>query len=108
VVVRVAPTPDDRFLVLNELYHPAWRAWVDDQPATIYPTNVVMRGIMVPAGASTVELRFVPLLVSGTGIAMYAAGIGLAVGLWWALAVFTAPSPTPLPKGEERGEGTFR
>ncbi len=45
----------DRFLVLNELYHPAWRAWVDGREGTIYPTNVVMQGLVMPAGAAAVE-----------------------------------------------------
>jgi hypothetical protein len=85
IVVRVEPAQEDRFLVLNELYHPGWRAWIDGKPVPIYPTNVVMRGIVVPAGATTVELRFVPLLASWTGVAVYAFGIALAAGLWWVL-----------------------
>jgi hypothetical protein len=77
VQVRVSPAAEDRFLVLNEMYHPNWRATVDGASATIYPTNLVMRGILVPAGATTVELRYVPFL--GTP-----AGIGLLVfGLLW-------------------------
>jgi hypothetical protein len=55
VLVRVEPATAERFPVLNELYHPSWRAWIGGQPAAIYPTNVVMRGLVVPAG--TVELR---------------------------------------------------
>jgi uncharacterized membrane protein YfhO len=100
IVVQVEPAAGERFLVLNELYHPGWRAWVDGQPTTIYPTNVVMRGIIVPAGATTIELRFVPLLVSGTGMAVYAAGIVLAAGLWWALHHARTPSPARQERGK--------
>jgi hypothetical protein len=85
VTVRVDPSPEARFLVLNELYHPSWRGWVDGQPTTIYPTNVVMRGIVVPPGATTVDLRFVPFLISGYGLALFAVALALAGLAWWGL-----------------------
>jgi hypothetical protein len=77
VLVRVDPSDEDRFLVLNEMYHPSWRAWIDGRPVEIYPTNVVMRGLIVPPGATTIELRYVPFLVSWTGIGLLGAGVCL-------------------------------
>lgn len=85
VLVRVDPTGEDRFLVLNELYHPAWQARVDGVPTTIYPTNVVMRGLLVPAGASTIELSFDPFIYSPSGYAVMALGILLVGLLAWGL-----------------------
>jgi hypothetical protein len=91
VVVKVAPSDQPRFLVLNELYHPAWHATVDGQPATIYPTNLVMRGIIVPPGASTVELRFVPFLVSWYGMLVFAVGFLLAGLAWFGMRRVSRP-----------------
>jgi hypothetical protein len=75
ILVRMDPATDDRFLVLNELYHPAWEARVDGAPATILPTNLVMRGVLVPAGASTVELRYVPFIMTATASRILAFGL---------------------------------
>jgi hypothetical protein len=83
--VQVDPSTSPRFLVVNELYHPGWRAWVDGTPAQIYPTNVVMRGVIVPPGTSTVEFRFVPFLVTGGAAAIFALGLALAGLQWWVL-----------------------
>jgi len=91
IVVKVDPSSEPRFLVLNELYHPSWHATVDGQPATIYPTNLVMRGIVVPAGASTVELHFVPFLVSRYGMMIFALGFVLAAVSWWGVRRLTRP-----------------
>ena len=85
VHVRVEPAADDRFLVLNEMYHPVWRARVDGVAATIYPTNVVMRGIVVPAGATSVELAFEPFIFSTTGYAIVALGVVLVGLVTWGL-----------------------
>jgi hypothetical protein len=85
VLVRVDPSAEDRFLVLNEMYHPAWHAWIDGRSTEIYPTNLVMRGLVVPAGATTVELRYVPFLVTWRGIALLAAGLGATGLAWWSL-----------------------
>ena len=85
VRVRLDPAPDDRFLVLNEAYHPSWHAWVDGAPATVYPTNVVMRGILVPAGATMIELRYEPFLYSAAGWGIMAFGLLLLPLLAWGL-----------------------
>jgi hypothetical protein len=83
IQVRVSPAQEDRFLVLNERFYPGWRATVDGRPSEIYATNIVMRGLIVPAGATSVELQFVPFLASGAGIGLLAAGLVLTVASWW-------------------------
>jgi hypothetical protein len=85
VVVQVEPSSQERFLVLNELYHPAWHAWVDGKATEIYPTDLVMRGILVPAGATTVELRYGPIVTSWLGLGLLVAGLTIAGFTWWAL-----------------------
>ena len=85
VHVRLDPAPEDRFLVLNELYHPSWHAWVDGAPTTVYPTNVVMRGILVPARATSIELRYQPFIYTAAGWRILAVGLLLLPLMTWGL-----------------------
>lgn len=59
--VDVTPAAERRFLVLNELYHPGWRAYADGAEIPIYPTNAFMRGIVVEPGVQQITARFVPV-----------------------------------------------
>ena len=45
--------------MLNDLYFPGWHAEVGGAEIPIFPTNAVMRGVLVPAGATHVRFRFV-------------------------------------------------
>nr|MBA3473202.1 YfhO family protein [Rubrobacter sp.] len=45
-------------LVLSEVYYPAWKAYVDGEPAPVYVTDHLLRSVPVPAGEHTVELRY--------------------------------------------------
>lgn len=77
----------DGFLVLSEIYYPAgWEATIDGEPARIYKTNFVLRGLQVPAGDHTITMTFEPVSsIWGVRIAwmghilLWTAGIG-AVG----------------------------
>jgi hypothetical protein len=60
IVVGVTPANRERFLVINERYHPNWRARAQAEDIPIYPTNVVMMGIRIPANVDRIELRFEP------------------------------------------------
>lgn len=77
-----ASTSHDGFLVLSEIFYPGWKAYLDGSETEIYRTNYHLRGMFVPAGSHTVEVRFEPatfrnglwislatLLVCGVGIA---------------------------------------
>jgi hypothetical protein len=107
ITARVDPAPEDRFLVLNERYYPGWRATVDGRPAEIYATNVLMRGIVVPVGATTVELRYVPFLVSSAGLALLVVGFVLTALVWWGVRVAARrkheTGPSPVRGSEEAG-----
>lgn len=46
------------FLVLSEVYHPDWHAFVDGKRVEVYETDRVLRGIAIPAGDHVVELRY--------------------------------------------------
>lgn len=47
-------------LVLSEVYSRRWRATVNGAPVRIHKVDGLLRGVVVPAGASTVEFRYVP------------------------------------------------
>jgi hypothetical protein len=85
IEIRVTPSSHDRFLVLNESYHPRWRAYVDTRPIDIYPTNLVMQGLVIPPDVDRVHLRFEPLsssLAAHILMALAVMGfVGVAVGL---------------------------
>ena len=84
-MVRVSPSSEDRFLVLNERYYAGWQAWTDGRPVDILPTNLVMRGVLVPAGATLVEFQFVPFLATTAGIGLLLGGIAGTAVVWWLL-----------------------
>jgi hypothetical protein len=52
-----AEAPDGGFLVLNDAWHPWWRAEVDGQPVRILKANVLFRA--VPLGPGVHRVRFV-------------------------------------------------
>ena len=47
-------------VVLSDTYFPGWTATVNGHATDILPTDLAFRGIAVPAGHSTVELRYRP------------------------------------------------
>jgi hypothetical protein len=63
-VVIVAELTQPGLLVLSDAFFPGWNATVTtggrSQPAAIYRTNRVLRGVWLPAGQHTVEYRFQP------------------------------------------------
>jgi hypothetical protein len=54
-------SPDGGFAVLNDVWHPWWRAEIDGKPADILRANVLFRAVEVPPGRHTVTFRFTPL-----------------------------------------------
>lgn len=58
LIVRFKPSSYPRFLVLNELFYPGWEAEGDGKKLKIYPTNVVMRGLVIPPGMRSVTLMY--------------------------------------------------
>ena len=67
-------------LLLNDRYHPDWRAFVDGKEEKIVRANHIARGVKIPAGQHRVEFRFEPpakpLYVSIFGLITVIALIG--------------------------------
>ncbi|WP_263785476.1 YfhO family protein [Salinibacter grassmerensis] len=50
-----------RFFVASEVYYPAgWNAYLDGEQVPIQRTNYLLRGVHVPEGEHTLEMRFEP------------------------------------------------
>ena len=60
VIVEVS-SPAGAMLVLNDVWHPWWRATIDGNETEIFRANAIFRAVQVPAGKSTLRFRFEPL-----------------------------------------------
>jgi hypothetical protein len=81
VVVR-ADASDRALLVLADTWFPGWRARVDGRDAPIVRTDQLLRGVVVPAGAHTVEFAYVPWSWRAGWIVSLVAAVAL-LGLAW-------------------------
>lgn len=52
--------PGGGFLVLNDIWHPWWRASIDGKPTEILKANVLFRAVVVPPGKHAVRFAFHP------------------------------------------------
>ena len=76
VVIRVN-SERPGFLVLKDAYYPGWRAAVNGEAVDVVPTNILFRGVPVPAGESEIVFSYMPTAWL-TGL-----GLSLAGGLLW-------------------------
>lgn len=70
-------TDQPAYLLLTDIYHPAWQAYVDGQPQVIEVADYAFRGVYVTEGQHTVEFRFSP---PGWWV-----GLGISVVAWLAV-----------------------
>jgi hypothetical protein len=55
-----ADAPGGGYVVLNDVWHPWWRATVDGKPVEILKANVIFRAVVVPPGRHVVRFSFHP------------------------------------------------
>jgi hypothetical protein len=73
-------------LVISEVYDPAWRAYVNGVPTPVFAADHVLRAVQVPAGVSTIELRYespmlqLGILISGLTCSLF---LGLGITALW-------------------------
>jgi hypothetical protein len=77
-IVARSQTAAPSYLVFSDVWYPGWQATIDGAPADVVQANGLFRAVMLPAGESTVELRFAP---STWRWGVLAAGIGLLLAL---------------------------
>ncbi len=59
----------DKFLVYTDSFHPGWKVLINGKPARLYQANAAFKGIWVPKGPRTIQLKYSPL--GGTGIYVF-------------------------------------
>ncbi|HEU4700846.1 MAG TPA: hypothetical protein VFS37_00075 [Conexibacter sp.] len=80
-VVLRASLPRRGLVVLGDGWAPGWSVTIDGRAAAPLQANMVLRGVVVPAGEHTIEWRYrVPGLRAGEAIS----GIGLIAVFAWA------------------------
>jgi hypothetical protein len=69
-------------VVISQSYYPAWKAYVDGQPATIWRANYAFQALEVPPGRHQIQLVYKDskLLV---GAVLSCLGLLTCTGLWW-------------------------
>ncbi len=90
VVIRVS-SGRPGFLVLKDAYYPGWRAEVNGEGVDVVPTNVLFRGVPVPAGESEVVFSYMPtawqtglrLSLAGGLVWLVLAWLTLGRAWWW-------------------------
>jgi hypothetical protein len=97
-------------VVLADLWYPGWHAFRENEPAPILKTNHALRGVVVPAGRSTIVFRYEPESLA-LGVRLMAAGL-LASGFWVGLLLWLnwrAGLPSPArdrPPAARAGESS--
>lgn len=88
ISIDVTPVSEERFLVLNEMFSPRWRAYAGESELSVRATNVVMRGVIVPPGVSRIEMRYVPVIASTKGLLLLLVAIAGTLILSGTLRLF--------------------
>jgi Bacterial membrane protein YfhO len=78
----------NQFVVFSEVYYPrGWKAYIDSKEAPIVKVNYVLRGLAVPAGKHSIELRFEPQsFKTGDMISLIVGILSILIflaGAWW-------------------------
>ncbi|HYX42600.1 MAG TPA: YfhO family protein, partial [Pyrinomonadaceae bacterium] len=87
-----APTPT--VLVVSEIFYPGWKATVDKQPVPISLADYLLRGVALPAGAHTIEMRYTaPAARNGALISALTLLLLCALGIYaWRTSAAQRPS----------------
>ncbi len=75
-------TKSRKFLVLSDIYYPGWHAYIDNIETKIIKTNLILRGVLIPAGKHKVRFNFQPnTIIIGSIISLVSILILVLAGL---------------------------
>ena len=74
--------PATSLVVLSQTHYPAWKAYVDSQPAKLWRANYAFQALEVPAGHHQIELVYEDRKLLA-GAALSCLGLLACAGLWW-------------------------
>jgi len=92
--------PAEAFVVLADAWFPGWSARLDGRPAPIVRTDLMFRGIAVPAGTHTIGFAYEPegwrlgRLLAGLGWVLFAAALAALLLTWRRASRADNASPT--------------
>jgi hypothetical protein len=70
-------TDAPRLLLIRDSAYPGWEAAIDGAPTPVYRADLILRGVVIPAGSHSVTLRYAPGWLGWIGVAG-----ALTWGLW--------------------------
>jgi uncharacterized membrane protein YfhO len=86
-VVVTAEMDTPGLVVLADMWYEGWHAYRDEAAVPILRTNHALRGVLTPAGRSTIVFRYEPESFLRGGqlllLGMTVLGFWLMAGLWW-------------------------
>jgi uncharacterized membrane protein YfhO len=63
-LIYESDTSQKQLAVFSEIYYPnGWDVYIDDQPATHFKANYLLRAMEIPAGKHTIRFEFRPQVV---------------------------------------------
>jgi hypothetical protein len=93
VSLRFEPHTAPRFLVVNERFDRRWKAYAGEKELPVYATNLLMRGVVVPPGATEVIMRYTSPVASFWAMVSYAAAALLLLICMAAFRRLCRPAP---------------
>jgi hypothetical protein len=79
-------SPSSGWLIYADTWYPGWKAWINGQPASIYPADIAFKAVHLPrAGKTVIEWKFMPFPNGLVTIGWVILGIAVAFLLLWAL-----------------------
>jgi uncharacterized membrane protein YfhO len=69
-------------VVIAQTYYPAWKAYVDGRPATIWRTDYASQALEVPAGRHQIQLVYEDKVLL-MGLVLSCLGLLASARLWW-------------------------
>lgn len=77
--------PASGYLLIRQIYDPAWKVTIDGNPVSVVPANAVNMAISIASGPHTIRLEFSPLSrqVYWVAVTLTELMIVVLLGLWW-------------------------